>query len=339
MSTRKIKNKWYADFRYQGKRYRIKSPIDTKNGAQEIERTTFAKLIRGETLKPVEVKQEVGLKSFFFVWFESYVKANNRFSEVKSKKSIFTCQLIPFFGDMSLKDITNKKVEQYKAKRMKSVSVKTLRNEISMLSTCLKAAVEWEYLDAMPLIKMPKVPQCGFKWLPEKDCERLLRTADGMLKDMIFLALKTGLRFGELIALTWPDFDFDHKRLTINKSVVLGICGPTKSGKIRYVPLTDSVCEYFGKLKQKDGLVFQGKDGGFLHHKIMNYCLGKIYAKAGLRPTGWHAFRHTFASHLACKGASILAIKELLGHSDLKTSLRYSHLGPNITTETMHLLL
>ncbi len=296
------------------------------------------KLIKGQPIRQTEVRQDVHLKDFYAIWFESYVKANNRPSEIKRKESVFSNSLLPFFGSMPLKEISNKKVEEFKAFRLRSISIKTVRNEVSMLSTCLKMAVEWEYLDNMPRIKLPKVPQSGFKWLPEEDCLKLLQATSGMLHDMIFLALKTGLRFGELIALTWADIDFEHRRLTVNKSVVLGKCGPTKSGRVRYVPLTDSVYEYFSKLRRSNGLLFIEEDSEFVRQKRINYHLERAYVRAGLPIMGWHTLRHTFASHLACKGASILAIKELLGHQDLKTSLRYSHLGPNITTETMKLL-
>ena len=107
------------------------------------------------------------------------------------------------------------------------------------------------------------------------------------MKDMVFLALKTGLRFGELIAIEWPDFDFDNKRLTINKSIVLGKLGPTKNGKVRYIPLTDSVCEYFRGKKKGSGLAFHDGHGGIMRQKRCSYYLERTYRKAGLNPLGW----------------------------------------------------
>lgn len=338
MATRKIRGKWFADFRYQNKRYRLKSPINTKNAAQEFEHVMLSRLIKGEPIKENEADRVITLKEFSKVWFDSYVTAHNRPSEIRRKRSVFAHSLIPFFGDMALHEITCKHVEDFKVGRLKNVSSKTLRNEVSMLSTCLKTAVEWEYLDRLPAIKMPKVAQNGFRWLSEIDAGKLLESSEGTMKDMVFLALKTGLRFGELIAIEWPDFDFDNKRLTINKSIVLGKLGPTKNGKVRYIPLTDSVCEYFRGKKKGSGLAFHDGHGGIMRQKRCSYYLERTYRKAGLNPLGWHALRHTFASHLACKGASILAIKDLLGHSDIKTTMRYAHLGPTITSEAMKLL-
>lgn len=63
--------------------------------------------------------------------------------------------------------------------------------------------------------------------------------------------------------------------------------------------------------------------------------LHKACRKAGLRNIGWHTLRHTFASHLAQNGVSIMLIRELLGHSDIRTSMRYSHLTPLATREAI----
>ncbi|MCX6154059.1 MAG: tyrosine-type recombinase/integrase, partial [Candidatus Kapabacteria bacterium] len=60
--------------------------------------------------------------------------------------------------------------------------------------------------------------------------------------------------------------------------------------------------------------------------------------KAHMRKIGWHTFRHTFASHLAQHGVAIQLIKELLGHSDITTTMRYAHLSPSALREAMNVL-
>jgi site-specific recombinase XerD len=64
----------------------------------------------------------------------------------------------------------------------------------------------------------------------------------------------------------------------------------------------------------------------------------KVVRRAGLRRIGWHVLRHTYASHLAMRGASLLEIKELLGHSDLSITMRYAHLSPNARRAAVKLL-
>ena len=60
--------------------------------------------------------------------------------------------------------------------------------------------------------------------------------------------------------------------------------------------------------------------------------------KAGLREIGWHVLRHTFASHLAMRGAPLKAIQELLGHATIQMTMRYAHLAPEVVNETVRLL-
>ena len=66
--------------------------------------------------------------------------------------------------------------------------------------------------------------------------------------------------------------------------------------------------------------------------------LWRACKKAGLRQIGWHALRHTFASHLVMRGASIKAVQELLGHSSIQMTMRYAHLAPEVARDAVNLL-
>ncbi|MDX9913672.1 MAG: site-specific integrase [Candidatus Moranbacteria bacterium] len=145
-------------------------------------------------------------------------------------------------------------------------------------------------------------------------------------KEMVLFALKTGLRFGELIALEWGDIDFKNSLATIQKSIARGHLGSPKSNKIRHVPLLGDVSEALSHRSQKNGFVFCREDGKPLGPVLCLNWLHRACKRAGFRNIGWHTLRHTFASHLAQNGISIVIIKELLGHADIKTTMRYSHL-------------
>jgi integrase len=162
-----------------------------------------------------------------------------------------------------------------------------------------------------------------------------LDSCDGILKDMIFVALGTGLRFGELISLELKDVDTTNSQLTVRQSLYRGILGGTKSNKIRFVPLLPSIYQLLKSRSRQNNFIFTKDNGEFLSHAICINWLHGACRRAGLRNIGWHTLRHTFASQLAQRGVSITIVKELLGHSDIKTTMRYSHLTASATREAV----
>ncbi len=88
-----------------------------------------------------------------------------------------------------------------------------------------------------------------------------------------------------------------------------------------------------------DGPVFADPIGGYFTRGACKRPLWNLCKAAGLnRIIGWHVLRHTFASHLAMKGVPIITIKDLLGHADIKMTMRYAHLSPNVKDEAVKLL-
>ena len=87
----------------------------------------------------------------------------------------------------------------------------------------------------------------------------------------------------------------------------------------------------------KEGLVFNDSSKCL----YQNTCIDRLHAvcrKAGLRNIGWHALRHTFASHLAMRGITMIALQQLLGHSSISTTMIYAHLSPSSLNDSIKLL-
>jgi len=340
MSIFKRGNKYWIGFRFNHERHRYPSPDNTLAGAKAYEASLRSKLARGEPIitkadKPAEM---IAFKEFAKTWLDVYVKNNNRLSEQQHKESCLRLYLVPYFGKYPLDQIGNLDVENFKAKMMKTkLSEDSINHFLSTLSTCLKTAVEWDIIKSIPRIKRLRVTPNKFDYLTEDEADKILAQAEGQIREMIFFCLKTGVRFGELIALDWNDIDFQEKQITIRRSIVRGIMGSTKSNKIRYVPLISSVSDMLIKRAKGHGFVFTRHKTHFTQH----YSCKKLYQaakRAGLRKIGWHKLRHTFASHLAQNGVAIQAIKELLGHSDITTTMRYAHLSPSALRSAMNVL-
>jgi integrase len=317
------------------------SPENTQTGARAYEAQLRHKLAIGEPI--IEVKetkvQAPTFKEFSSQWMEIYVKNNNKYSEVINKESILRAHLLLFFGHKQIDQISNLDIENFKAQKLKKgLANKSINNFLIVLSKCLKMAKEWEIIQNIPRIKLLKVQPQKFDFLTKEESQLLLDNSDGLMKDMIQVALKTGLRFGELIALDWSDVDFKNNLITVRNSISMGRLGGTKNNKIRYIPLLDEVSRLLFAKSKKNGFVFSKNNNEPFGPVQCLRWLHRVCKKAGMRKIGWHTLRHTFASHLAQNGVSIMLIKELLGHSDIRTSLRYSHLTPLATREAIKVL-
>jgi integrase len=247
--------------------------------------------------------------------------------------------IVQFFGNIKLEKIGNLEIEKFKSKKIEErLNPKTINNHLTVLRKCLNTAVDWEMLDFCPAIKALKTLPQKFDFLSEDECSLLVNSAQGIYRDMIILALGTGLRFGELVALKWEDVDFKNNEITVSRSLVEGILGSTKSNRIRRIPMTDSVVESLKGLKKENGFVFTNRNENPVVRRTCVRVLRRACREAGIRNIGWHVLRHTFASHLAQAGANLVAVQNLLGHSEIRTTMRYAHIDRNVLVEAINVL-
>lgn len=366
MTARKYKGAWWVDFHWvhqreprTGERERIrrKSPIDNKRGAEEFERLLRQRLTEGKLLDGVD--PEARAIPTYEVWVEeflaTYVAANNKPSVRKERRGIATQHLIPAFGMMRLDQIGPREIERYKATALtkprsdddaRPITVKRLKNILGVLSKSLRWAETAGAIERAPRIMMPKIPPSKFDFLDDDEAERLRAAAssDVLRHAMIVVALEAGLRKGEIAGLEWGDLDLVARTLVVRRSVWRELrdeshVGAPKSGRDRKIPLTPRLV---AALKAHRHLraerVFCNDDGSELTPGQMEVALRTSCRRAGIRQIGWHVLRHSFASTLAQRGASPKAIQELMGHSDMVTTMRYMHLAPVHHVEAIALL-
>lgn len=341
MSARKIRGHWFVDLRYGGRRFRKRSPDDSRAGAVAYEATLRGRLSRGEPLVPPPPKPPPPrFQAFAWRWFHTYVETNNKLSEQKAKYLMLRKHLVPSFGPLPLDRIDSLRIEQFKAVRLRSgLSPKTVNNIIAVLAKCLRTAEDWGELERVPKMKPLRVEPPGFDYLSIAEAERLIAAVpDEPWHAMVLVALRTGLRIGELIGLEWGDVNLDNGILTVRRSVFGRHIVSPKSNRIRHIPLTDKAYRTLVEIRQPTGPVFGRVGGVRLNDQLARRTLRRFCIQANLRPIGWHVLRHTFASHLAMSGVSIKVIQELLGHSDVRTTMRYAHLGPSSLHDAVQLL-
>lgn len=346
MAIRKRKNgKLFIDITLNRKRYRLKCPHNKITSARKYEDTIKRKLALGEPIKEPEEKEVIKkiptFGEFSLEFLESYSKPNNRVSEYKNKVNILKVHLNPWFGDIPMNKISSRDIEEFKVAKINTkLSPKTINNFLILLSRILHIAYEWEVIDRIPKIKKLKVTAKKIDFLTEEELQLLLINSEGVLKDLILTAARTGLRWGELSALRWENTSLfsSEPSIAVIDSVYEGIIGSTKSGKPRYIPLVKEVQRILANRYEPTGFVFPDRNNSFLSHTTYLSRIKKACQKAGLRKIGWHTLRHTFASHLAMKGVPIVALKELMGHSSITTTMIYTHLSHSTLVDSIKLL-
>ena len=341
MAVRKIRHSWWVDIGFDHVRHRRRSPDNTRAGAAAYEIVLRQRLARGEPIDG-KIENRSTFAEFANLWFEDYVTPNNKYSEQMMKKSILSSSLIPFFGSIQVRQLTSHDIERYKAEQVKrGVTGKTIRNYLTVLNKCLVTAYDWLALEgAPPKVKWPKCVLPEIDYLSPDECELVLSHTNGVMCELVLTALRTGMRLGELIGLQWSSIDWLNRSLTVRHSQDgrRKMLVPPKNNRTRHIPLDVDVYDMLYRRKRGIGYVFLTHEGRPFSQYQLWWAMRRLYNKAGMRRIGWHTLRHTFASHLAMRGVPLPAIKELMGHSSITTTMRYAHVAPSTLRSAIEML-
>lgn len=340
MSARKLHGSWWIDFRFNKTRYRKRSPLNTRDGALDYEANIRQKLARGEPLTIVLAKGR-SFENFAEEWMKTYVRVNNKHSEQISKDYKLRKHILPVFGSLALHEVNEARIDKFKLqKREEGLSAKTINNLLTLINKCLQTAHEWDQLTKPPRIRWLRVPPQKVDFLSTEESKKLLDAAKDkpFWHDMILCGLRTGLRHGELIGLTWSDVDLERRTLNVIRSVVYKVEDSPKSNRGRPIPLCKDIYECLAAYPNKIGRIFSQATGESQTYGRTQWAFRQIRIKAGLRPMGWHILRHTFASQLVSKGVPLRVVQELLGHSTIQMTMRYAHLAPSTLREAVEVL-
>jgi integrase len=183
-------------------------------------------------------------------------------------------------------------------------------------------AIKWGEAKKNPVndVDFLEKPPGRSRFLSEEEAQRLIECASNHLKPILMTALNTGRRLGEILTLAW---DQVHINSVIEPYIEIA---QTKNNKRRFVPLDDDMTALFQNLRDNQSrYVFLGTRGKPL--KSVKKHFMTACKRAGILNFRFHDLRHTFASHYVMNGGDLLALKEILGHSDLKMVERYAHLA------------
>ncbi|MCB9759424.1 MAG: site-specific integrase [Alphaproteobacteria bacterium] len=356
--NRKTGRSWMIDFEYidpvtqQNKRYRkVAKGVKTKREAKILENELRIQL---ETPPPPAEEQEkdADFGAFAGHWLTTR-EVDWKPTARRGYEQILRVHLVPVFEGRSIRSISVEEVQQLKAKKLrrkgkKGLSPKTVNNILGVLSSLFEDAVKWRYAAFNPVRSVkkcrPDVDAEDFKfWKVEESDAFLEAIHEGRPRWYPFFltALRTGMRLGELAALRWEDVDFERDRIRVCRSYSHGHETSPKSGRSRTLPMTQQLALALREHKLATGggeRVFLSEEGELLDHNTVKHHFWFGTRAAGVKRIRFHDLRHSFASQLVIAGASIYKVQKLLGHQDVKTTMRYAHLSPEAQEDVVALL-
>jgi integrase len=339
-----------------GKRKQIfKSGFGTKSAACTALRQRLNEKDEGELVKP----DPTTFAAFIEEWLKEHAERNCTPKTVERYRQLAK-YILPHIGTTRLQDLSALMLERVfnrikdaggwdrKAKAARPLSAKTVRHIAGLLHVALSTALRWKLIKANPVdgVQLPKVKKREARSLDTEQIAAFVEAtrAHGVY-EFVMIAVATGCRRGELLALTWSDVDFVGRILRVSKSLEQTKEGlrvkSTKTEKPREISLPKSSIavlrthrssqaenrRLFNRDYRDDlNLVFAAPDGNYLKPDSLTAKVCLLANKAGLKGIGLHTLRHSHGSVLLSKGVSLPTVSKRLGHSSVYvTATVYSH--------------
>lgn len=239
-----------------------------------------------------------------------------------------TTNMIHALGNPRVEDFTAQRFAQYRTERLKTVTTSTVNHEMRYLRAVLNELIRFEYLEHNPLdnVRQFSVVETELSYLDKYQIETLLDSCRQSKNKSLFwvvsICLKTGSRWNEAEGLK------SHQIVTKPQTGIRYL--NTKNGRNRFVPVD---ADLISSIKRH---VVPNTD-----KSLFTYCRSAFRSavkRAGLDLPDQqmtHVLRHTFASHFLMNGGDLFMLQRILGHQDIKTTMRYSHFAPEYLNQAL----
>ena len=350
----KARDRWVAEISTEpGKRKRFY--FKTKQEAIKKRNEALRELEQGTLATGPQQK----LKDYLEDWIENVHKDELRISAyVKYKKLIK--YIVADLGNIWLQKLSPEQVRRFYTKKGKDgLSSKTINSIHGVLHLALENAVRWNYVsrNVCDLVKPPRIVSREVTPLTLEQARALLSSVrEHRLEELLVVAVVTGMRRGELLALRWSNIDFERRTLLVLHTVdyipkygYVETEPKTKAGK-RLISLPHFLVDMLKqhrlqqleqRLKHGDAwenrdLVFPDLRGGYFNPNYLLRVFKKLLNEASLPHMPFHDLRHSAATILLSMGVIIKVVQELLGHSTISITLgTYAHLLPSMQQEVV----
>jgi integrase len=371
-------NKYYAKFRVNGKQKLLATGINVKGNNKRKAEKVLRELI--SQYEQLDINKE---NTLFLSFLDNWLVEIKQFIKPSTWEyydKIINGKIKPYFKKRNFK-LMNMKPSDFsdyfcylatngKSKGQGGLCYKSVKNIRSVISSAMEYAVKERYIQTNPVSEsvMPVFPDKLETDVPEYNADEVkallkyAKDSNSHIYVFLLLALFTGLRKGELLALTWDDIDFNNNTLRVNKSrtgtrkdVTKLITTPKTKSSNRTIPLNKFTIDALKNEKAKQlqnkellgdcfdnscNYIVRNIDGKpYSNLSAINRVVNRLTEKAGLPHCTIHGFRHSVASILDESGVPLQDISVLLGHEYTSTTERiYIKRRNKAKTETINIL-
>ena len=341
-------SKWEYDYKdLKGKR-KIKKGFNTRDEAERALVKHYEELNKG--INPINKKTNI--KEAGELYLRLHASTNCKPSTYKTYEGYLYNIIVPFFGDLNINEISPILIKEFmKQMQDKGRANATINKYIKFMSAIYNFMIDSDITVRNPLVRiksLKEVKNKKIRALCTEEVQALLSKTKQVYPDffpLLFTALFTGMRQGELFALTWDSINWITKKITIDKNYTHGTLGTPKTGKIRVIDMSDELAKVLREWrmacpKGENNLVFPNNEG---HYKSAENMMKRRFLpalnRAGIDRIRFHDLRHTYASLLLANGAPMKYVQHQLGHSSITMTMDlYTHLLPEVNDKCVNLL-
>lgn len=335
MSVTKLKNgKWQARVSAFGRK-------KTKCFSKKAEAQRWKTEIRSQLNKTVAMGMASPAKTLGEAcddWFARKVSGRKSVNTQREYKVTIDSYVNKIMGFLELGQIQAKHGDQFVSiLNKKGLAPRTVNKHLGLLKQVLTFCEAEGWIDRSPLrfVANLKEPPKKVVFLSKAEVSDLLfkNQDEPITEALLMVAVNTGMRRGEICGLCWDSVDLDRGMITVcRKMERKKIVDNTKSNKIRYIPINDTLSEYLRHLEARrnvSNVVITHADGTYVDDTHISRRMKRALAKAKVKNIRFHDLRHTYASQFMMSGGNIYDLQKILGHASLKDTQIYAHLSPD----------
>jgi len=317
---------WYVDYYADGKRHRISHGKHKKFAELRLKEIEL-QIAREELRIPKESAIDDELFENFLKHAEAHVmpKTMERFTTVINSFEKFRSR---FESVNMLSKVSPALIEDFKLGRARKVSKGTVNHDLKILGIVFGWAVDHNLMKKNPVkeVRRFRLDRKQPRFFSMEEIRLILSKCPERWYLYYMILLHTGMRRGELANLEWNDVDFERKMIKITPKD-----GWSPKGKRgREIPINNELFELLIRQKKEStGRHVVERSRAKRYDRGLWEKFWRLAKKLGIRNANIHTFRHTFASYMIMSGVDLVTVKELLGHRDITTTMRYAHLRPS----------